>query len=309
MTYNALNAIVGVSAAIVGLRELIRTIAPTKLPVLIQGPTGAGKELVAAAIHEESGRRGAFVPFNVCAIGDSMFEDALFGHTRGAFTGATAEAAGFLREANGGTAFFDEISGLPLLLQAKLLRAIETGAFRPVGARRDERSDFRLVAAANEPISALVARGRFRVDLAHRLSGVVVRVPALAQRTEDIPLLLQHFLRDAGGPLTVPTSALDVLVAHTWPGNVRELRHVVECATALGGLTRERAKALVAPERMTEDADVAQRRTQLRATLETHCWNADSAAKALGVHRTTIYRWMRETRLVAPRYASGTQVL
>src|SRR5215212_8604943 len=122
MTHAALNAIVGSSAAMAGLRELIRTIAPTKLPVLIQGPTGAGKELVAAAIHEESGRRGAFVPFNVCAIGDSMFEDALFGHARGAFTGATGDILGFLREANDGTAFFDEVSGLSLPLQAKLSR-------------------------------------------------------------------------------------------------------------------------------------------------------------------------------------------
>jgi DNA-binding NtrC family response regulator len=128
----ALDAIIGNSPAIAGLRELIRTVAPTRLSILIEGQTGSGKELVAAAIHEESGRRGSFVPFNVCAIGDSMFEDALFGHVRGAFTGAAYDTLGFFREANGGTVFLDELSGLQPLLQAKLLRAIETGEFRPV---------------------------------------------------------------------------------------------------------------------------------------------------------------------------------
>ena len=131
------QTIVGQSEPIRRLRAMIETVARTRLAVLIQGPTGAGKELVAAALHSESGRTGAFVPFNVCAISESMFEDALFGHVRGAFTGAHGDVPGFLREAHGGTVFLDEVSGLAPAMQAKLLRAIETGVFRPVGAKRD----------------------------------------------------------------------------------------------------------------------------------------------------------------------------
>src|SRR6185369_15081519 len=125
-----------------------------------EGETGTGKELVASLLHQLSGRRGAYVAFNVCAIGDSMFEDALFGHVRGAYTGAATDAPGFLREAHGGSVFFDEIGGLPAPLQAKLLRAIETGVFRPIGSARDATSDFRLIAATNEGVGGLVAEGR-----------------------------------------------------------------------------------------------------------------------------------------------------
>ena len=176
------------------LRALIARVAPLRMPVLIEGATGTGKELAAALLHRDSGRSGGLVAFNVCALGESMFEDALFGHVKGAYTGALGESLGFLREANGGTAFFDEISGLPLPLQAKLLRAIETGVFRPIGASRDAMSEFRTVAATNEQLRELVAAGRFREDLMHRLSGITVRMPTLAERVDDIPELVRHFL-------------------------------------------------------------------------------------------------------------------
>src|SRR6185436_15443756 len=195
MSVLTLSSLLGESPVMCRVRALIAMVAPTRLPVLVHGATGTGKEIVAAAIHAESGRRGAFVAFNVCAIGDSMFEDALFGHVRGAYTGAVQDAQGFLREANSGTAFFDEISGLALPLQAKLLRAIELGVFRPIGARHDATSDFRVVAATNEHIHDLVANGRFRADLAHRLGGVVIDLPPLAERVEDIGLLARHFVR------------------------------------------------------------------------------------------------------------------
>src|SRR5579885_564510 len=139
------DPLIGESPAIVQLRRLIETVAPTRLSVLIEGATGTGKELVAAQLHHASARSGSFVAFNVCALGDSMFEDALFGHVRGAYTGAVGESLGFLREANGGTVFLDEISGLALAQQAKLLRAVETGVFRPIGSARDARSDFRMI--------------------------------------------------------------------------------------------------------------------------------------------------------------------
>jgi len=296
----ALDALIGVSEPIASLRQLIRTVAPTRLPVLIEGPTGAGKELVAAAIHEESGRRGDFVPFNVCAIGESMFEDALFGHVRGAFTGAMGDTLGFLREANGGTAFFDEVSGLQPAMQAKLLRAVETGQFRPVGGKRDAQSDFRVVAATNEPVAGLVIERRLRADLAYRLSGVVLRVPPLCDRRGDIPGLVSHFLGRTALSLEIEPAAVSLLQEHPWPGNVRELRNVVECAAALGGVRVAIVRVLLAQQHGDTAGAVMVRRERLRAALEANHWNPDSAARELGIHRATIYRWMKEARIVVP---------
>ena len=156
------EVLVGESGVIRRLRATIERIAPARISVLVEGPTGSGKELVAALLHRISGRSGALVAFNVCAIADTMFEDALFGHVRGAYTGAGTDNLGFLREAHAGTLFMDEISGLPNALQPKLLRALETGVFRPIGSSRDTKSDFRLVAASNEPVGHLVDVGRFR---------------------------------------------------------------------------------------------------------------------------------------------------
>src|SRR4051812_29569272 len=153
--------LVGRSMAMRRLRATIERVATARIPVLIEGATGTGKELVASLLHQLSGRRGAYVAFNVCAIADSMFEDALFGHVRGAYTGASADAPGFLREAHAGTVFLDEIGGLPVALQAKLLRTIETGVLRPIGGSRDVASDFRVVAATNEGVGRLVAEDRF----------------------------------------------------------------------------------------------------------------------------------------------------
>lgn len=292
------EAIIGESRAIRELREMIRTVAPTRLAVLIQGPTGSGKELVAAALHSASGRRGAFVPFNVCAIGETMFEDALFGHVRGAFTGASTDVPGYLREANGGTAFFDEISDLQPALQTKLLRAIETGVFRPVGAKYDARSDVRVVTATNQSLQKMVGEGRFRPDLAHRIGGVIIDVPPLSDRLEDLPFLVQHFLQQAGVMFTtVSTAAVEVLAAYDWPGNVRELRNVVQWAAVLcnGALNATTTKAALARvvgsngARIQADATFLERR-ELREMLERHDWDAQLTARELGIHRATLYR-------------------
>jgi DNA-binding NtrC family response regulator len=191
------DLLVGESAVMVRLRDLVLRLAPARLPVLVQGPTGAGKELVAQALHRASGRKGRCVAFNACAIPDAMFEDALFGHVRGAFSGASHDHTGYLGEANGGTVFMDEIGSLGIDAQAKLLRAVETRVFRPVGARRDQESDFRLVTATNVRLGDLVGTGRFRPDLAHRISAAVITVPALAEHPEDIPALAEHFAREA----------------------------------------------------------------------------------------------------------------
>ena len=221
--------LVGDSEVMIELRRLILQFAPTRIPMLLVGPTGAGKELVASALHLASGRRGAFVAFNVCALPDSMFEDALFGHVRGAFTGASNDSPGYLREADRGTVLLDEIGGLAVSAQMKLLRAIETGVFRPVGAARDQRSDFRLISATNEDLSERSSAGGFRMDLLHRLGGFVLRVPPLSTRPSDIPLLMRHFARsNRGGPLEFHTDAMDSLKAYWWPGNVRELKRAAE---------------------------------------------------------------------------------
>jgi sigma-54 dependent transcriptional regulator, flagellar regulatory protein len=299
--------IIGESAAIRRVRALIARVAPTGIPVLIQGPTGSGKELVAQALHLASGRSGPFVAFNVCAIADSMFEDAVFGHVRGAFTGATSDARGYLAEAHRGTVFLDEISGLPLQAQVKLLRAIETRMFRPVGAREDQRSDFRLVAAANETLDRLVDEGRFRSDLGFRLSGVIIEVPPLRERVEDIPVLVRHFterMAPRSHPVLFTVDAMDALRSHDWPGNVRELRHVIESAATLCGgdvLGREDVASVIRRRRaQPEVIEDSFSRRRLIEVLEQCGWDANEAARRLGVHRVTVYRRMRRLGISRP---------
>lgn len=309
MKISGLDALIGESAPMREMRARIAAAARTSLSILIQGPTGSGKELVAAALHAESGRAGKFVAFNVCAISDTMFEDAMFGHVRGAFTGASDHSLGFLREADGGTAFLDEISGLPSISQAKLLRALETGEFRPVGGRQDVRSDARVVAATNEELGALVAEDKFRRDLAHRLAGVTIRVPSLAERAEDIPLLVRHFLERAGfGALDVSARALDILRSCTWSGNIRELKHFVEWAAVLtqGQLDEGATLRALATHGLRESRDgLAAEALALQELLARHDWNTARAAHELGVHIATIYRRMEKHRVVAPRARKG----
>jgi DNA-binding NtrC family response regulator len=264
-------------------------------------------------LHHESRRDGALVAFNVCALGESMFEDSLFGHVKGAYTGAAGETLGFLREANGGTAFFDEISGLPMSLQAKLLRAIETGVMRPIGSSRDAQSDFRAVAATNERLDELVASGRFRADLAHRLSGMVLTVPTLAERTEDIPALVDHFVRRArpNQSTTVTRSAMQLLRDRDWPGNVRELKQVVDSALvfsrdaidldALDIVLTQRSRA---SEIRPPSQDLVERQRLLKLLMGAS-WDTEVAAVSLGVHRTTIYRRMRRLGIPVPT-STGT---
>jgi two-component system, NtrC family, response regulator HydG len=297
--------LVGESAAMRELRALIHRVAPKHMPVLIHGPTGAGKELVALALHLRSGRSGSFVPFNVCAVADTMFEDTLFGHARGAFTGAVADSSGYMTEADGGTLFLDEISGLGAAQQIKLLRAVETGSFRPVGGRRDRRSDFRVVAATNEDLPGLVRTGRFRADLLHRLNGITIRVPALQERTDDIPLLVQHFLtmEPLDAPVRVGASAMKLLQEHSWPGNVRELRHAVARMVALAEHT-EIGRADVVRALQCADTRLAPTRSLARdrlvEVLDECGWNAMRAAAVLGVHWTTVYRRMRRFGIARP---------
>jgi DNA-binding NtrC family response regulator len=294
------EALVGVSVAMRQLRALIARVAGTTLPVLIQGETGSGKELVARALHGASGRSGPLTALNICAVPEPMFEATLFGHVRGAFTGAVASSAGYLSEANHGTLFLDEISGLPLQAQAKLLRAVELKEFRPVGAGVDRRSDFRLVAATNEDLQEAARTGSFRLDLLQRLSGIRIVIPPLRSRREDIAPLAEHFLRghrcDANRALTqLEPAALAVLEAYEWPGNIRQLRLVLECACALVDSSIGRGDILPllsGPTTAIAPISQPQQRRLIEALMRAE-WDVDRAAAELGVHRATVYRRLK----------------
>src|SRR5512140_899135 len=195
---SALGGLVGQSAAIRAVRELVARAARSPAPVLIRGESGTGKELVARAIHAESDRRqGSFVPVNCTAIPEALLESELFGHVRGSFTGAATQRRGLFVEADKGTLFLDEIGDMPAELQAKLLRVLEDGEVRPVGADAPRRVDVRILAATHQDIEAQIASGRFRADLYYRLNVVPFRIPPLRERAEDIPALVEHFLRRA----------------------------------------------------------------------------------------------------------------
>lgn len=300
--------LLGDSPAIEAVRCRILKIARAPIPVLIQGQTGVGKELVARALHAASGRSGPLVTVNMCAIAETMFESALFGYVRGAFTGALSDYPGHLVEADSGTLFMDEISGLRLGQQMTLLRALETREFRPIGGRSDRRSNFRLISATNEPLEELIAEGRFRRDFVRRIRGVTIEVPALRERRDDIAVLARHFLRgvcdDSAVSLHLSAGAIEALREHDWPDNVRELKQVIECCALLhdGGpiVGRDLVKQTLDHARRPAAADVAEReRSELVQLLEEHKWKVGKVADALNVHRTTVFRRMRHLGIPA----------
>lgn len=227
------EGLVGGSPAMRDLHRGVRTVATHPDPVLVLGPTGTGKELVARALHAVSRRAGNFVPVNCAALAADVVESELFGHTAGAFTGARGARTGLFAEADGGTLFLDEFAELPLGMQAKLLRAIEYGEVRPIGADRARHCTARIVLGTNKDLDLAVREGVFRLDLRHRVSGLTLRLPPLAARRVDIPLLADHFLAEfnVGRPtVRFPEDAYDRLFHRSWPGNVRELRNTVRNA-------------------------------------------------------------------------------
>jgi DNA-binding NtrC family response regulator len=234
-----LPELVGDAPCMLEVSRRIRLVAPRSTPVLIEGPTGSGKELVAEALHRLSSRtRKPFVAINCAAIPEALLEAELFGHTRGAFTGAVQGRVGRIESADGGTLFLDEIGEMPLALQAKLLRFVESGELQRVGDNETVKVDVRIVAATHRPLAAHAQDGRFRADLYYRLAVFLIRTPALVDHAQDLPLLVEHFLERMGREEPVKridVGAMTTLSAHGWPGNVRELEHVLERAAILAG--------------------------------------------------------------------------
>jgi DNA-binding NtrC family response regulator len=234
-----LPELVGNAPVMLEVSRRVRLVAPRSTPVLIEGPTGSGKELVAEALHRLSPRsRKPFVAINCAAIPEALLEAELFGHTRGAFTGAVQGRVGRIESADGGTLFLDEIGEMPLALQAKLLRFVESGEMQRVGDNETVKVDVRIVAATHRPLAQHTTDGRFRADLYYRLAVFLIRTPALGDHAQDLPLLVDHFLKRMGReePMKrVEADAMGKLAAHAWPGNVRELEHVLERAAILAG--------------------------------------------------------------------------
>jgi DNA-binding NtrC family response regulator len=234
-----LPEMIGYAPCMLEISRRVRLVAPRSTPVLIEGPTGSGKELVAEALHRLSTRsRNPFVAINCAAIPEALLEAELFGHTRGAFTGAVQGRVGRIEAADGGTLFLDEIGEMPLALQSKLLRFVECGELQRVGDNEKVKVDVRIVAATHQILAQQAQDGGFRADLYYRLAVFLIRTPSLAGHTEDLPLLINHFLARMGreAPIKrVDPGALAKLTAHDWPGNVRELEHVLERGAILAG--------------------------------------------------------------------------
>ena len=292
---------VGDSAPIRRVRDVVERVAPTPATVLIEGQTGTGKELIARLLHERSGRRGPFVPVNCGAIPPELMETELFGHAKGAFTGAHQQRDGLFVAARGGTLFLDEISEMRSDLQVKLLRALEESRIRPVGADREVPIDVRIVASAQPGLREQVRERRFREDLFYRLNVVHILLPGLRERPEDIPLLVQHFMQrvaDEFGmtPVTLDEAQLARLRARDWRGNVRELRNFVERTVLMGGPPDDESSTPeAAPEPDTGAYPVDWTLEQVKQAhilrvLELNGGNRSATARQLGVSRKTLER-------------------
>ncbi|HET9401124.1 MAG TPA: sigma 54-interacting transcriptional regulator, partial [Candidatus Acidoferrales bacterium] len=306
--------IVGESAPLMALLKQVETVAPTESTVLIQGETGTGKELIARAIHNLSGRRErTFVKVNCAAIPLGLLESELFGHERGAFTGAIAQKIGRFELAAGGTLFLDEVGDIPLELQPKLLRVLQEQEFERLGGTRTIHVDIRLVAATNRDLSDMVAEKLFRNDLYYRLNVFPLQMPALRERKEDIPLLVryfaQHYSRRMNKQIeTIPSRTMDALVNYRWPGNIRELENLIERAVILsrGGVLKvPLAELRDVPEPAppnTQTMEEAERDHILRTLRETR-WilsGPAGAAVRLGMKRTTLQSRMRKLGIDRP---------
>ncbi len=302
---------IGISSALRGVTELIEAVAPTDVTVLIQGESGTGKELVARALHESSDRAGRdFVAVDCCTLQEKLFESELFGHERGAFTGADRLKKGLIEGAEGGTLFLDEIGEIDAALQSKLLRVLETGKFRRLGGTRDLNANVRVVAATNRNLETMSESGGFRSDLYYRLSAFVIDTPPLRERREDIPFLAEHFIQNhklsRRTDKSLSSDAARRLTAYDWPGNVRELKNVVERAIILS-----RDRPLIRPEHLGFGRDGGRSNAKVNLTfdhdpsleeleaaylamqLKKHSGRRAQVAEVLNISERNIYRLIK----------------
>jgi serine/threonine-protein kinase PknK len=322
------GGLVGTSDAMRRVYAVLDRVKDTDIPVLLLGESGAGKEVVAKAIHQASARaKGTFLGLNCGAIPVNLLESELFGHVRGAFTGADREHKGLFRQCAGGTILLDEVGELPLAMQTALLRVLQEKTVRPVGGAAEEPVDVRIVAATNRNLEEMVSAGTFREDLYYRLDVVSVRVPPLRERKEDLPLLVDHFLslfaaRYDRARKQVSREAQHLMQAFAWPGNVRQLEHVLLSAwlmseddeitpddLSIKAATSEhkrreiaKAPAVTKPEEISRETLSAggseKERKAIVKALEAAQWNRLKAAKAIGMPRRTFYRRLKEYNLV-----------
>ncbi len=314
------STLVGDSPAIKTLKEALERVAPTSATVLILGESGTGKELVARQIHELSNvSRGAFVTVNCSAIPDTLVESELFGHRRGAFTGADRDRAGKFQEADGGTLFLDEVGDMAIDAQAKLLRVLQEGEVEPLGGGRAIRVDVRVLAATHRDLKSAVSEGTFREDLLFRLKVVDLSMPPLRERGQDIAVLARHFLeKHANRPLRLSAETESALMSYPWPGNVRELSNAIERASIfctgpsvepkdlpadVVSVPSQTAAVSVGPEDdfQTAKQKVIERfeRDRLTESLQTHNGNVSQAARALGLHRQNLQQKLRQLGIAA----------
>jgi DNA-binding NtrC family response regulator len=299
------SGIVGRDRKMIEVYEQIRNLAASDYPVHITGETGTGKELVAAAIHNESPRAGRpFVPVNCGALPEGLLESELFGHVKGAFSGAIRDKKGRFELADGGTLFLDEVSELPRHMQVKLLRVLQSGTFERVGGEKTIRVDVRIVSATNRNLKREMERGNFREDLFYRLSVVPILLPSLRERKNDIPLLVSHFLKQAAErqqrAAVVSEDALSLMMDYGWPGNVRELQNAIYFALVKSQGRKIESDHLPLEIRQTGCAVVkpgpVPRLTPevVAAAIEKAGGNKSRAAKYLGVGRATLYRFLEK---------------
>jgi two-component system NtrC family response regulator len=311
--------LVGQSDIMQRLRDMIRRIGPTNLSVMILGPTGSGKELVARALHRSSPRRGKpFIPIHCGAVPDELLESELFGHLKGSFTGAHRDQPGLIEAARGGTLFLDEVGEMPPPMQVKLLRFLQEGTYLPVGARETRNADVRVVAATHRDLAQMVEDGSFRDDLYYRLKGMVLRTPGLAERSQDIPVLANVFLKRALPKRRARFSAEAVawLVQHPWPGNVRELQSCIACAAALAqprasgdivvdqdllSFDAARVVAQTQGTKRTLDVEIADLETRMITdALHASANNRSEAARILGISRVGLSKKIQRLGLQRP---------
>jgi len=310
----ALHGIVGRSAGLRHVLRLVESVATTDMAVLIRGETGTGKELIAGLIHRLSARHGRpFVKFNCTAVPADLLDTELFGHERGAFTGAIARRTGRFELANHGTLLLDEIGDLPLDLQPKLLRVLEDQGFERIGSTQTLRTDVRLVAATNRPLEELVEAGQFRADLYYRLNVFPIDLPPLRERVEDIPLLVHHFVEHHARKLgrridAISADVMEQLVRHPWPGNIRELQHVIQRALILSHGGCLQLPLLAAPVKIVRtaapDADtfasaVREHIIEVLRLTNGVVGGPLGAAARLGLKRTTLLSKMEKLGITA----------